>query len=330
MAEEKASAGSVHYMQTDAWAAVKADYGWPSDSLTCELVNSGILRIYKRSVPGVGKLFYSPGVAGITALSAPMFTQQLKKQYKRRGFGVRLELNQAFDDELLTSLKQAGWRKAQSHVQYRDTIVVDLSQSEDDVWMSLKSRGRYEILQAQKFGVEALEVEPTDENLNKMYDLLQTTSTRNKFYIRDKKFTMDYWRQFSEKGMLRLFFATHEGDLLAGATIIVNKDQAWYKEGGSVRDKSHMMAARSLQWEVMKALKKAGVMTYDLGGIPAPSSQQTSSMHGIYVFKSAFSKQTVELMPTLELPLSVRYKLWPKAEKQWLRAYNLFAHSLWW
>jgi len=47
-------------------------------------------------------------------------------------------------------------------------------------------------------------------------------------------------------------------------------------------------------------------------------------------FKTAYSKNTVELMPTMELPLSKRYALWPKAEKQWLRVYNLFAHNLWW
>jgi lipid II:glycine glycyltransferase (peptidoglycan interpeptide bridge formation enzyme) len=330
MAEEKAAAGPVHYMQTAAWAGVKAGYGWPSDELLSGLVSGGVLRVYKRSIPGVGKLFYCPGVAGVTSELASEFTEFIQKQYKGRGFGVRLELNQVRDEELLTSLKQAGWRTAKSHVQYRDTVVVDLGLNENDIWMSLKSRGRYEVLQAQKFGVESAEVEPTDKNLSKMYDLLQTTSTRNKFYIRDKKFTMDYWRKFADQNMLKLFFATHEGDLLAGATVIINKDLAWYKEGGSVREKSHMMAARALQWEVMKALKKAGVKTYDFGGIPSPSSHQTSSMHGIYVFKTAFSKQTIELMPTLELPLSMRYKLWPKAEKQWLRVYNLFAHNLWW
>jgi lipid II:glycine glycyltransferase (peptidoglycan interpeptide bridge formation enzyme) len=314
---------SVHYMQTEAWAKVKQDYGW-----SYEATNEAI--VYKRQVPTIGILLYIPGLAGITAKNASDFTEWLQNSYKRVAFGVRLELNQPHNEELLTALEKSGWHTTTKHVQYRHTVIVDLSPPEDAIWMSLKSRGRYEILQAQKFGVDAQEVTPTDENLEKMYDLMQTTSSRNKFYIRDKKFTMDYWQQFRDQGLLKLFFASHEGDLLAGATIIANDELAWYKEGGSVRLKSHMMSARLLQWEVMKVLKRAGIKTYDLGGIPDPSEQKTSSMHGIYVFKTGFSKNTIELMPTLELPFSARYKLWPKAEKQWLRVYNLFAHNLWW
>ena len=63
--------------------------------------------------------------------------------------------------------------------------------------MSFKSRGRYEVLQAQKFGVEIEEADPTDANLQKMYELMRVTSTRNKFYIRDSKFSMAYWKVFA-------------------------------------------------------------------------------------------------------------------------------------
>lgn len=330
MADVDRTSSKAHYMQSEAWANIKSGYGWPSDKLSNAFVATNNIYVYKRLVPGVGKLLYSPGISGLKSHSAKEFTNFIRNKYHKSAFGMRLELDQQHDEELLASLKDAGWRKTKNHVQYRDTIKVDLHPNEDDIWMSMKSRGRYEVLQAQKYGVKAVEVDVNDVNLNKMYELLQITSTRNKFYIRDKKFTLDYWHQFGKKGMLRLFFAYHEGDLLAAATIIVNGDLAWYKEGGSVREKSQMMAARALQWEIIKALKKSGINSYDLGGIPSPKSQQSSSMHGIYVFKSAFSKQTVELMPTLELPLSKRYALWPKAEKQWLRAYNLFAHSLWW
>jgi len=120
-----------------------------------------------------------------------------------------------------------------------------------------------------------------------MYELMQVTSTRNKFYIRDMKFTMAYWQKFNQLGQLKLFFAKHEDDLLSGAIILTSNKLAWYKDGGSTRVKSNLMAARLLQWEAMKALKKAGVNTYDLGGIPSPESHHTSSMHGIYVFKNS-------------------------------------------
>lgn len=328
MQDNVATEGQLHYMQTSTWAEVKQQFGWKPESLQLESVPV-VAVIYKRRVPAVGNLLYAPGIAGLTSNTVDAFTHELLGRYKNKAFGVRLELNQRYDAELLDSLQQAGWLKTSKHVQYRHTVTLDLTPAEEILWMSLKSRGRYEVLQAKKFGVRIEEAKLTDENLDKMYELMQLTSTRNKFYIRDKQFTMAYWHAFQKTNHLRLFFAWHKGDLLSGAIILTNGTLAWYKDGGSTRTQANLMGARLLQWEAMKTLKKEGITVYDLGGIPDPKSHQNSSMHGIYVFKTAYSKTTVELMSTLELPLSRHYGLWSKTEKQWLRIYNLFAHSLW-
>jgi serine/alanine adding enzyme len=321
--------GSVHYMQLPAWAIIKSQFGWKTERVKSDALSCNI-QIYKRSVPSLGSLVYIPGLFGIDEENYENFTHELKANYTKKSFGIRLELNQPFDQKLLDRMLDSDWKQTAKHTQYRHTVTVDLSQPDDQIWMSFKSRGRYEILQAQKFGVRVVLADPTDENLQKMYELMQVTSSRNKFYIRDKTFTTAYWQKFRAENRLKLFFAWHDSDLLSGAIILTSDDLAWYKDGGSTRIKSNFMAARLLQWEAMKTLKKTGVKHYDLGGIPEPESHQTSSMRGIYVFKTAYSKNTLTLMPTMELPMNSRYKLWPKAEKQWLRAYNLLAHSLWW
>ena len=328
MSGQTVAVGQVHYMQLQAWAGIKSQFGWKTEQIHSDSLVKDII-VYKRSVPGVGKFFYIPGLNGVDALTAKSFTKEVKQCYAGKGFAIRLELDQQRDDAVLHSLREAGWKKIQKHIQYRHTVIVQLTGSEEDVWMSMKSRARYEVLQAQKSGVVIEQAEPNEENLRKMYDLMQVTSNRNKFYIRDMKFTMAYWRKFSELGQLKLFFATHKGDILSGAIILTSGTKAWYKDGGSTRTKANLMGARLLQWEAMKSLQHDGITIYDLGGIPATESHQTSSMHGLYVFKTAYSKITTELIPTLELPLNKRYALWPKAEKQWLRVYNLFAHSLW-
>lgn len=319
---------SVHFMQLPIWASAKNQLGWKNELTDIKSISRQV-EVYKRSVPAIGNFFYIPGLGGVNTSTAKDFSSELRAVFKSKGFCLRLELDQPYDEELLNELLKNGWVKSKTHIQYRHTVVVDLSVSEDDIWMSLKSRGRYEILQAQKSGVRIEEVDATDENLKKMYELMQTTSTRNKFYIRDMKFAMEYWTKFRDLGQLKLFFAWHEDNLLSGAVILTNDNLAWYKDGGSTRVKANLMAARLLQWEAIKALKKAGITTYDLGGIPAPEIEAKSSMHGIYVFKTAYSKETVALMPTLDLPLSKRYALWLKVEAHWLRIYNLFASNLW-
>lgn len=309
-----------HYMQAQLWADVKKKFGW-------KYSNEDGLIIYNRSVPGVGRLFYAPGVMGV--VDAAKFTKDIK-QLCSKAFAIRLELNEPYDENLMRDFEQAGWKKSKSHVQYRHTINIDLTKPQNDMWMNFKSRGRYEVLQAEKAGVTVELTEPSNENLNIMYELMHLTSHRNKFFIRDKKFSMEYWRKFRDAGQLRLFFAKHEGEILAGSVILTNGRLAWNKDGGSTRAKANLMAPRLVQWAVIKHLKKEGFTNYDLGGIPPQDSFEGSRIPGIYIFKSAFSKESTALMPTLELPLSIRYKMWPKAEKQWLRAYNLLAHNLWW
>lgn len=320
----------THYMQTALWAGVKKRYGWSHYEAAVPELPTGKLIVYTRRVPGLGTVCYAPGVYGLHVKNIPSVTKLLQQTAPKNAFAFRLEASDPLVHETFEALKKQGWKKTLKHVQYRHTVLIDLALPDDQLWMSLKSRGRYEILQAEKFGVVPAEVEPTDENLEKMYELMQITSSRNAFFIRDKAFTYAYWQAFREAGRLRLFFATHEADTLAGAIVLTSGTHAWYKDGGSVRLKSNLMAARLLQWDIIKTLKKQGFTQYDLGGIPDPESHQDSSMKGIYVFKTAYSKNTVPLTPTLELPLSKKYALWPKAEKQWLRAYNFFAHNLWW
>ena len=320
----------THYMQTRLWANIKKQYGWKNYQVVVPELPAGSVTVYTRRVPGLGTVCYAPGLYGINEKNVTALTEAIKKTAPKSAFVFRLESNDRASNEVLSALQQAAWKKTAKHVQYRHTVQLDLTLPDNDLWMSLKSRGRYEILQAEKFGVVPEEVETTDENLEKMYELMQITSSRNAFFIRDKDFTMAYWKAFREAGQLRLFFASHEADTLAGAVVITNGIHAWYKDGGSVRLKSKLMAARLLQWDIVKTLKKQGFTQYDLGGIPEPDTHQDSSMKGIYVFKTAYSKDTISLLPTLELPLSKSYTLWPKAEKQWLRAYNFFAHNLWW
>lgn len=319
---------AAHYMQTDLWGDIKQPQGWRYQEITVPDDVLPYAGAYVRRVPGLGKLYYLPNVEGVTVGNAAAMTTRLREAAKG-GFALKLELYQPYDEELLQKLKSEGWHEAVRHIQYRHTILIDLVQDEQALLMSFKKRCRYEIKKSQEAGVTVEQAEPTDDNLQTMYELMHATSRRNKFYIRDKQFSMRYWKKFREEGQLKLFFAKHEGDTLAGAVVLTNNGTAWYKDGGSVRQKSNLMAPRLLQWEIMRALKGSGTRQYDLGGIPDPAKYQESSMPGIYVFKAGYSREHVMLMPTLELGLKKTYKLWPKAEPQWLRAYNFFARKLW-
>lgn len=317
----------THFMQTNAWADAKTLLSW-------QLTKTDLLGqksiIYSRLIPGYGRLAYLPGVTGLSAANAHTFTSELRMALKgKKYFAAKLEPYQIDDTSVVQSLRHEGWVTAKKHIQYRHTIVVDLRPDEEVVFMSLKKRARNEIRRAQQLDVRVSEVEPTDENLNTMYNLMSTTSERNDFFIRDRAFTFSYWRSMRTHNMLRLFFTHHGSELLAGAVVFTNGITAWYKDGGSMRHREKFNGPRLQQWEIIRRLKESGIEFYDLSGIPDERHYQTSSMPGIFVFKTGYSKEITRLMPTLELPLGRRFRLWHKIEPQWLRIYNLFARQLW-
>lgn len=317
----------VHFMQTDEWANPKSSLSWKL--LRPELLNTKRV-VYSRIIPGYGRLAYMPGVTGITMDNAGSFTRELKNELKgKKYFGAKLELYQLEDDALVDKLSRAGWVKAKKHIQYRHTVVADLRPSEEEIFMSLKKRARNEIRRAQQLNVQVKEIEPTDDNLESMYGLMTTTSERNNFYIRDREFTFNYWRSMRAANKLRLFFTYHGTEVLAGAVVLTSGSTAWYKDGGSIRHREKFNGPRLQQWEIIRQLKETGIKFYDLSGIPDERNYKSSSMPGIFVFKTGFAKEITRLMPTLELPLSRRFKLWHKIEPQWLRIYNLFARQLW-
>lgn len=313
----------TNYMQTDLWAKHKSKFGWKIEPLDFQ---SKTYYSYSRYVPLLGQLNYLPNIYGVTTTNASEFTELMRH---RHGFGVKLELYQPFDDALLESLQTNGWQLAKKHIQYRDTVLINLLPSENEIFMSFKSRCRNEARKAINLGVTIEEVEASEANLALMYKLIQSTSRRKDFFVRDEAFTRSYWHAFKAANQLHLYFAKYNNEVLAGAVVLVNGDNAWYKDGGSVRNKGNLMAPRLLQWEIIKKLKAEGIKQYDLSGIPKESELESSSMRGIYTFKTGYSNDVTALMPALELPLNRRYQLWGLVEKQWLRVFNLFAHTLW-
>ncbi len=77
-------------------------------------------------------------------------------------------------------------------------------------------------------------------------------------------------RRSSNDDRGRLYFAWHEGRVVAGAFVALYGPNAWYKDGGSLRDQPQLMASRLLQWGIIRDLAEVGIERYDLGHVPPP------------------------------------------------------------
>ena len=122
--------------------------------------------------------------------------------------------------------------------------------------------------------------------------------------MRSKEYFSGYWRLHAAAGQGQLFFASLDGEVLAGVFATYIGSKAWYKDGGSTKEHAAVMAPHLLQWEVMRWLKARGVEAYDLVAVPPASELNPSHpLYGLYRFKSGFSEHITEYVGTWDLPI---------------------------
>ena len=315
---ETTKLASSHYMQSNEWAKLRTATGWEILSLTLD--NGKIVHAYRKKTP-LGGVVYVPGFM-------PANVNQLKKLAEQVSQGgnltCKIEPCEPVNEEVVEYFQDAGWKPAR-HVQYGHTIRLDLSQAEDELWMGMKSRGRQEVNYAKRDGATIVEADCAPEDFETMEDLLRGTSRRKAFGIREKRGVINFWETFHDAGRLRLFFAKYEGKIIAGGIFITDGNSTvWYKDAGSLPAYSKHFGPRLLLWEAARAFKKEGYQTFDLGGIPGPEEYETSSMKGIYIFKTALAREVTTMMPAFELPLKpFKHALWQKVEPRAVKANRL-------
>lgn len=299
-----------HYLQSEQWALARHGSVWEDQTLMWQ---QQPLRTYVRNSP-IGSIVFIPGFHPLSDDIAE-FTQFIKDNYPASVL-CKLETCCPYSEELEASLKANGWQCGRT-TQYSHTVQFDLTKTPQALLVEMKKRARNEMNRAINNSVTVHELEPTDSALKEMYQLLTSTANRKQFTVHDESFIFTYWGAMREAGMLRLFQATKDKQVLAAAVVLVSKDgqRAWYKEGASTLLEPQLNAPRLLLWEIAQILQKDGIQVFDLGGIPDPDTHEQSRMKGIFTFKTAYSNDITTMMPVYELPLKpTRYKLWPKTE----------------
>lgn len=216
-----------------------------------------------------------------------------------------------WDKDFLSSLDKKTvklFKRSPVDIQPADTVVVDISPTEEEILSNMKSKTRYNIRLAEKKGVRVIEGTPAD--LATWYAIYQETSLRDRIAIH----SLDYYQGLftnSEKypghsPEVKLYLALSDDEVLAGNVVVFFGKTATYLYGASKSQKRNYMPAYALQWRTMQIAKEKGCSFYDLFGIP-PTNDPSHPMHGLYRFKTGFGGEIVSrggcwdypLLPTL-------------------------------
>jgi peptidoglycan pentaglycine glycine transferase (the first glycine) len=177
-------------------------------------------------------------------------------------------------------------------VQPLRTIMLDLTPDEKTLLAQMKEKWRYNVRLASRRGV-TVRVADSPADVQRWYQLLQTTGERDEFGIHTCEYYMRVWELFRSRNEVQLLLAEHDGQLLAGIFAGIFGRQALYLYGASSNEQRHLMPNYLLQWEAIRQVRQQGALLYDFCGIPETDAE-TEAMAGVYRFKRGWGGRVVQ------------------------------------
>jgi lipid II:glycine glycyltransferase (peptidoglycan interpeptide bridge formation enzyme) len=209
--------------------------------------------------------------------------------------------------EVTADLHERGWHFSDEQIQFRNTVLIDLSPSEEEILGRMKQKTRYNIRLAERKGVTVRVGKPADWGL--LYHMYAETSLRDGFVIRDEGYYHTIWDTFyTSEGALNAdqpgiepLIAEVAGEPVAAVLIYRFAGKAWYLSGMSVDAHREKMPNYLLQWEAMRRAKAAGCTVYDLWGAPEVFNEM-DSLWGVFRFKEGLGGKVVRTLGAWDFP----------------------------
>jgi peptidoglycan pentaglycine glycine transferase (the first glycine) len=229
------------------------------------------------------------------------------------GTGIPASQDDVIDNggqAVMSELKQRGWKYSSDQIQFKNTVLIDLSPSEEEMLARMKQKTRYNIRLAGKKGV-ALRI-GTPKDLSMLYKMYAETSVRDGFVIRDESYYQTVWKLFmnSNEPTSEPLIAELNSEPVAAIFVFYFARRAYYVYGMSRDAHREKMPTHFLQWETMKRGKAKGCKVYDLWGAP-DVFDESDSLWGVYRFKEGLGGKVVRTLGAWDFaPNPFWYKLY--------------------
>ncbi len=345
-----ASLPAPHLLQTWEWAQVKTKYGWEAMPFVWAEGDKAVAAamILKRRIPVRGmaarsSVLYAPKGPLLDWSNQALVERVLddlqafaKRQGAiflkidpdvRLGTGIPGRPGESLDNggqAVMSALKRRGWRFSRDQVQFRNTVLLDLSASEEQMLARMKQKTRYNVRLAEKKGV-VVRVGNLDD-LPTLYKMYAETSVRDGFVIRDQAYYQTVWQTFMQtpiphpkskienrKSSLPCaepLIAEVDGQPVAALMLFWFAGRAYYLYGMSRDAHREKMPTYLLQWEAMRRAKAAGCSVYDLWGAPEVFDE-SDSMWGVYRFKEGLGGEVLRTLGAWDYtPNPLLYRLY--------------------
>lgn len=289
--------------QSVRWHAAKDNWGHEvvvSRGEDGEIV--GGTSVLVRQIPGLRTaLLYSPRGPVCDWSNEGVFDDlkagidSLAKQYN--AYSYKMDPDVLASNETFTRLAERkgfscfkgadGFETIQARFNYRLYLE---DRTEDDLFMGLTQKTRYNVRVARKHNVEVRVAD--SDGLDDFMRLMQITGERDDFSIRSKEYFTGMLESLGEH--CRLYMAYYQDQPVSGAITTNYAGKTCYIYGASDNAHRNVMPNYLLQWEMILWALETGCTVYDFQGVSG-STDPKHPLYGLYRFKKGFNGTLDEL-----------------------------------
>ncbi len=344
-----------HFLQTWQWGQVKAQYGWAPmyvvwDEKQCSIFSEqssisspGVIQaaalVLKKTALSSGfaarlSLLYCPKGPSLDWNDLPLrkrVLDDLQGLARQQGAiflkldpdvalgtgipGTEADITEPGGEAVRADLLRRGWRYSEEQIQFKNTVLLDVSASEEEMLARMKQKTRYNARLATKKDVTVRVGAQADWPM--LYKMYAETSVRDGFVIRDEAYYRTVWEMFQASSANNIslaepLIAEVEGEPVAAVFLFAFAGRAYYVYGMSREAHRDKMPNYLLQWEAMKWARARGCSVYDLWGAP-DVFDESDSMWGVFRFKEGLGGQVMRTLGAWDfVPNPLWYAMYTK------------------
>ncbi len=290
---------SIHFLQSWQWGDVKKPE-WQPERL---IVSDYPVTILTRKIPFINRRFgYIPR----------LFKDQVDVEILKQicTYARQLKLTHILIDPNITDasqqsvFNQCGFTVEGKSIQPQQTNIIDLTKSEEQLWLELKPKTRQKIHKAEKLGCQIFQYTNGNEAIDRFYPIMQSVTNRTEYVFHNRSYLEKVWQEFSSLSLAKIFIVTYQGKDVAGYFLLYDQLSAYELYGGSNKEGLDVQAGFLLKWQAIVDAKKSGKISYDQWGVSPMVGDEFDPHHPMYqisIFKSSFGGEYTQFLPQLKI-----------------------------
>lgn len=306
----------AHLLQTASWGEVKSQFGWEAVHLISQgksdlsTSTAGAQILFRKLTLGFSLAYIPKGpiwmephmntrnnfesiwteVGEVCREKKAVFLIVEPDRYEGGRIGKEPNIEKS-------ELPPEGFKEGSITIQPKQTIVIDIRGSEQEILSRMKQKTRYNIRLSSRKGVTV----SASRDVSSFYKLILTTGGRDSFGVHSEKYYQLVYDCFHKDNNCELLMAYYENEPIAGIMVFAAGKRAWYLYGASSDEQRHRMPNYLLQWEAIRWACNRGIEFYDLWGVPDESestleaefTRRSNGLWGVYRFKRGFGGEVI-------------------------------------